>query len=56
METYQEIKILRILKKLEDAKKDLHELYNDTAFPLKESERNNVTMSLDNVNKAINCL
>lgn len=56
METFQEIKNFRIIKKLEDIKKELKELADDTTFPLKESERDKIESALLHIDKAIYCL
>lgn len=56
MESAQEIQMFRIIKKLEDAKKELKELAQDSTFPLKESERDNIESAMNHITKALNCL
>ena len=56
MEIYQEIKWLRIMRKLDDAKKELKKLAQDSTFPLKESERDKVESAMVYITKAYECL
>ena len=56
MEIHQEIKVLRIMKKLDDAKKELKELAQDSTFPLKESERDSIESAIKHIDNALNCL
>ena len=56
MESSQEVKMFRIMRKLDDAKKGLKELAQDSTFPLKESERDNIESAIKHIDNALNCL
>lgn len=57
MNESQIIKYNRILKKLEDAKKELKVLLYEQGYdPLNSAEYDNVESALKHVNDAINCL
>lgn len=49
----QEIKLNRIIKKLEDAKKELKELIDDQTFPLNSAERVNMIDARKSINDAL---
>ena len=49
----QEIKLNRIIKKLEDAKKELKGLINDETFPLNSAERANMIDARKSINDAL---
>lgn len=49
----QEIKLNRIIKKLEDAKKELRGLINDETFPLNSTERANMIEARKSINDAL---
>jgi hypothetical protein len=56
MESHQGIKMFRIMRKLDDAKKELKELAQDSTFPLKESERDAIESAIKHIDNALNCL